>query len=68
VRLFCVYPYLHDTESYPSDFQINTKKMDTQKVFDEHHVIHELKHYLLTQTPLKDFIIFLKNTALLNFH
>ena len=30
--------------------------MDTQKVFDEHHVIHELKHYLPTQTPLKDFI------------
>jgi uncharacterized protein len=24
--------------------------------FDEQHVIHELKHYLPTQTPLKDFI------------
>jgi uncharacterized protein len=24
--------------------------------FDEHHVIHELKHYLPSQTPLKDFI------------
>ena len=35
---------------------MNTTKMDTQKVFDEHHVIHELKHYLPTQTPLKDFI------------
>jgi uncharacterized protein len=35
---------------------MNTKKMDTPKVFDEHHVIHELKHYLPTQTPLKDFI------------
>lgn len=35
---------------------MNTKKKDTQKVFDEHHVIHELKHYLPTQTPLKDFI------------
>jgi len=25
-------------------------------VFDEQHVLHELKHYLPTQTPLKDFI------------
>ena len=25
-------------------------------IFDEHHVLHELKHYLPTQTPLKDFI------------
>ncbi|UTA69837.1 YbcC family protein [Emticicia sp. 21SJ11W-3] len=24
--------------------------------FDEHHVLHELKHYLPSQTPLKDFI------------
>ncbi len=24
--------------------------------FDEEHVLHELKHYLPTQTPLKDFI------------
>lgn len=26
------------------------------KTFDEKHVLHELKHYLPTQTPLKDFI------------
>ncbi len=25
-------------------------------VFNEHHVLHELKHYLPSQTPLKDFI------------
>jgi uncharacterized protein len=25
-------------------------------LFDEKHVLHELKHYLPTQTPLKDFI------------
>ncbi|MBP6557900.1 MAG: DUF2309 family protein, partial [Flavobacterium sp.] len=25
-------------------------------LFDEQHVLHELKHYLPTQTPLKDFI------------
>ncbi|HUM51941.1 MAG TPA: DUF2309 domain-containing protein, partial [Chitinophagales bacterium] len=24
--------------------------------FDEHHILHELKHYLPSQTPLKDFI------------
>ncbi len=24
--------------------------------FDEHHVLHELKHFLPSQTPLKDFI------------
>jgi hypothetical protein len=24
--------------------------------FDEDHVLHELKHYLPSQTPLKDFI------------
>jgi uncharacterized protein len=35
---------------------MNTRKIKTQKVFDENHVIHELKHYLPTQTPLKDFI------------
>ncbi|MEJ7587844.1 MAG: DUF2309 domain-containing protein [Ferruginibacter sp.] len=28
----------------------------TNKIFDENHVLHELKHYLPTQTPLKDFI------------
>ena len=26
------------------------------QVFDEHHVLHELRHYLPSQTPLKDFI------------
>jgi uncharacterized protein YbcC (UPF0753/DUF2309 family) len=28
----------------------------TATTFDEQHVLHELKHYLPTQTPLKDFI------------
>jgi len=28
----------------------------SHKEFDEAHVLHELKHYLPTQTPLKDFI------------
>ncbi len=27
-----------------------------KQVFDEAHVLHELKHYLPSQTPLKDFI------------
>ena len=25
-------------------------------IFDEAHILHELKHYLPSQTPLKDFI------------
>ena len=28
----------------------------THKSYDENHVIHELKHYLPSQSPLKDFI------------
>lgn len=28
----------------------------SKKIFDEEHVLHELKHYLPSQTPLKDFI------------
>ncbi len=28
----------------------------TTSAFDEHHVLHELKHYLPAQSPLKDFI------------
>ena len=33
--------------------EVEVKK---QVHFDEQHVLHELKHYLPTQTPLKDFI------------
>ena len=29
---------------------------EAQHAFDEKHVVHELKHYLPSQTPLKDFI------------
>jgi uncharacterized protein YbcC (UPF0753/DUF2309 family) len=31
-------------------------KAGGKQVFDEAHVLHELKHYLPSQTPLKDFI------------
>jgi uncharacterized protein len=35
---------------------INRTMPDIHRGFDEHHILHELKHYLPTQTPLKDFI------------
>src|SRR5688500_7879059 len=30
--------------------------MHGRRLFDEQHVLNELRHYLPTQTPLKDFI------------
>ena len=36
---------------------INKKVSSSESVaFDESHILHELKHYLPSQTPLKDFI------------
>ncbi len=36
--------------------QLDQKHSTKKIVFDEKHVLHELKHYLPSQTPLKDFI------------
>lgn len=33
-----------------------TKKVVAELMFDEHEVIHQLKHYLPSQNPLKDFV------------
>lgn len=35
---------------------LEKKVSDVTNTFDEKHILHELKHYLPTQTPLKDFI------------
>lgn len=35
---------------------LEKKVSSVSNAFDEKHVLHELKHYLPTQTPLKDFI------------
>lgn len=35
---------------------VEKRVSNVENAFDEKHVLHELKHYLPTQTPLKDFI------------
>ena len=35
--------------------EVKPKNM-SNKIFEEQHVLHELKHYLPTQQALKDFI------------
>lgn len=37
-------------------FIYNKNKSNEDVAFDESHILHELKHYLPSQTPLKDFI------------
>lgn len=45
---------LHQPEKVMVSSHHSTHTSEVQ--FDEQHVLHELKHYLPTQTPLKDFI------------
>ncbi|MES2371998.1 MAG: DUF2309 domain-containing protein [Bacteroidota bacterium] len=40
---------------FQEDFVLSNAK-ESQHHFDEAHVLHELKHYLPSQTPLRDFI------------
>ena len=54
---------MNETKTSPQNDFLNTtlsddsfKKDSSNFVFDETHVLHELKHYLPSQTPLKDFI------------
>src|SRR5688572_24067695 len=47
--------------SHTSVETVKTPKLETHNhtdkpAFDEKHILHELKHYLPSQTPLKDFI------------
>lgn len=53
---------MNELDSRQKNVLTNEKNIDNSSSilsnpsFDEHHVLHELKHYLPSQTPLKDFI------------
>jgi uncharacterized protein YbcC (UPF0753/DUF2309 family) len=43
-------------QNHPAGAPVDHGDGSSAHHFDEKHVLHELKHYLPTQTPLKDFI------------
>ena len=53
---------MNENASVSKNILTNEQNIDNSSIilsnlsFDEKHVLHELKHYLPTQTPLKDFI------------